>query len=86
MRLVLTLVVAAHGIGHILFLAPLLGLANWGQSTRSWLLTNSVGLSLTAIIGSVVWVMAISGFTASALGIYAQTPWWRGSAQYRPRE
>lgn len=77
MRLVLTLVVAAHGIGHLLFLVPLLGIANWGQSTRSWLLTHSLGVALTAIIGSLLWVMATAGFTLSALGLYAQTSWWR---------
>ncbi len=37
LRTVLALVIAAHGIGHILFLIPLLGIADWGQSTRSWL-------------------------------------------------
>ena len=77
MRLVLTLVVAAHGIGHVLYLLPLLGLANWGQSTRSWLLSNRLGITLTGVIGGLLWIFATTGFTAAALGIYAQTPWWR---------
>jgi len=40
LRTALTLIIAAHGIGHILFLVPLLGIADWGQSARSWLLTG----------------------------------------------
>jgi hypothetical protein len=35
LRAILALVIAAHGVGHVLLLAPCLGLAEWGQSTRS---------------------------------------------------
>jgi hypothetical protein len=31
LRTVLAVAFAAHGIGHILFLVPLLGIADWGQ-------------------------------------------------------
>ena len=37
-RVIVALLVGAHGVGHILFLLPLWGMADWGQSARSWLL------------------------------------------------
>ena len=72
----LALVVAAHGIGHILFLVPLLGITDWGQTTRSWLLG---GVS-TQIIGSALWLAAIVGFTALAFGLVRRTGWLRSMA------
>jgi hypothetical protein len=36
LRAILALVIAAHGIGHILFLVPLLGIADWGLSTITY--------------------------------------------------
>ena len=34
-RVVLTLVIAAHGIGHLFFLVPTLGLVQWGFAGRA---------------------------------------------------
>lgn len=77
LRVVLALIIAAHGIGHILFLVPLLGVSDWGQSTRSWLLT---GETAARAIGSVVWIVALVGFGAAAVGLLGQQPWWRSAA------
>lgn len=77
LRAVLALVIGAHGIGHILFLVPLLGIADWGQSTRSWLLT---GESSARLIGSILWVVATIGFCAAVFGLWSQLPWWRNVA------
>jgi hypothetical protein len=79
LRTVLALALAAHGIGHILFLVPLLGFAggataNWGQSVQSWLLHNP---SLERIIGSLIWAAAIAAFCAAAYGLFNQQLWWR---------
>jgi len=79
-RTILAVVVGAHGIGHVLFLVPLLGIADWGQSTRSWLLTDRVGDRVTRIVGSLLWLAATLGFVAVAVGIFGQQEWWRGLA------
>lgn len=77
LRLVLALVVGAHGLGHILFLVPLLGVADWGQSNHSWLLGDGW---LAKGLGSVIWLVVIVGFTAVAIGLFQSTNWWRAVA------
>ncbi|MBZ0280191.1 MAG: hypothetical protein K8L97_05590 [Anaerolineae bacterium] len=77
LRAVLALVIGAHGIGHILFLVPLLGIADWGQSARSWLLT---GESSARLVGSLLWVVATIGFCVAVFGLWSQLPWWRSVA------
>jgi hypothetical protein len=74
LRLVLAIVIGAHGIGHILFLVPLLGIADWGQSTQSWLLGAG---SPARLIGSLLWLVATAGFIAVAVGLFGDTAWWR---------
>lgn len=76
-RITLAIVVGAHGVGHILFLVNDLGIADWQQSTRSWLLTNIFGDVLTRGIGSVIWAFAILGFVAVAFGMFQQSGSWR---------
>jgi hypothetical protein len=76
-RIILAVVVASHGIGHVLFLVPCLGIAQWGQSSRSWLLTNLIGDTPTRAIGSLLWLAATVGFIAAGFGIWAGQPWWR---------
>lgn len=73
-RVIVALLVGAHGVGHILFLLPLWGMADWGQSARSWLLGEGW---LAKGVGSVIWIVAIVGFTAVAFGLLRQTDWWR---------
>jgi hypothetical protein len=48
-------------------------------SDRSWLLTKIVGQSATRRIGVVIWIAALLGFTAPALGMFAlvvPAQWW----------
>jgi hypothetical protein len=77
MRFAIGLIIIAHGIGHILFLLPLLGIVDWRQSTRSWLLTTLGGTTLTQIVGSFIWLVVISGFTLTVVGMLTQQDWWR---------
>jgi hypothetical protein len=74
LRLVLALVVGGHGLGHILFLVPLLRMADWGQTTHSWLLGDGW---LAKGLGTVIWLVAIVGFTVVAIGLFQLTSWWR---------
>lgn len=77
LRTILALIIAAHGIGHVLFLIPLLGIADWGQSSHSWLLTEESGARL---IGGLLWVAAIVAFGAVVFGLLGQQSWWRNAA------
>lgn len=74
LRFILSIVVGAHGLGHALFLVPLLGIADWGQTTRSWLLGNGW---LAKGRGGLLWLAALVGFTAVAIGLYRMTDWWQ---------
>lgn len=76
-RAILAIIVGAHGIGHVLFLVPLLGIADWGQSASSWLLPNEEGMK---VAGGVIWAVALFGFVAAAIGIFGQLSWWRTAA------
>lgn len=73
LRIVLAVVVGAHGIGHILFLMPVVSNTSWGQATQSWLLGGG-GLARTA--GAILWLVSLLGFLAAAWGIFRQAEWW----------
>lgn len=77
LHIILAVVVAAHGIGHILFLVPLLGLADWGQSAQSWLLGDG---NAARLIGSIIWLVAIAAFGMAAAGLLGHQGWWRSAA------
>ncbi|MBX3066726.1 MAG: hypothetical protein KF726_27345 [Anaerolineae bacterium] len=80
LRMILAVLIAAHGIGHVLFLMPLLGVTEssaWGQSARSWLLT---GDTAAKVIGGAIWIVAIVAFCATAYGLWMQQSWWRTTA------
>jgi hypothetical protein len=76
-RIVIALVILAHGIGHVLFLAPCLGITQWGQSAHSWLLTKALGDVPTRVIGSLLWLVVITGFVTAGTGLLGQQVWWR---------
>lgn len=79
LRIVLSLVVAAHGIGHILFLAPMLRVEDglWSQVNTSWLLGNS---SVVRYAGAFLWGAVLVLFVVAALGLLSQQPIWRPAA------
>jgi hypothetical protein len=76
-RTILAIVVMTHGVGHVLFAVPCLGIAQWGQSTHSWLLTRGLGDTLTRAIGTLIWLAVIAAFTAAGVGLLGQHTWWR---------
>jgi hypothetical protein len=83
-RIILVLVLIAHGLGHTLGLFPTVGLgkaASW--SDQSWLFTSLLGEALTRWIGVVVWLLATGGFIVVGLGLLGTAtplPWWRSLA------
>ncbi|HEY7523024.1 MAG TPA: hypothetical protein VH720_05105 [Candidatus Limnocylindrales bacterium] len=77
-KLIIALVVTAHGVGHLLFLVPALGIATWaGQTGDSWLLTSTFGEAVTRTIAAVVWAAAIVLFVAGVAGFLTAAEWWR---------
>jgi hypothetical protein len=73
-RAILAIIVGAHGVGHVLFLVAVLGIADWGQSSHSWLLSNE---SAAKIAGGIIWGVALLGFVAAAIGLFGELAWWR---------
>jgi len=77
-RLGFALVVFAHGVGHLLFLVPVIGLGNWADQTGdSWVLTGTIGEPATRIIATVLWSAVIVLFVAGVAGFLGSTEWWR---------
>lgn len=78
LRVALAIVLVAHGIGHVLFLAPALRLVDWGRQTgESWLLTDLLGDPLTRAIAAVGWATATVLFLVGAFGLLSRSGWWR---------
>jgi hypothetical protein len=81
LRIIIGLALLMHGIGHILFLIPALNLAvlktpSWGQSTRSWLLSNLLGDGFTRTIAVILWLLVIGAYLAGTFGFFTNAPWW----------
>ncbi len=76
-RIVVALVILMHGIGHVLFLAPCLGITQWGQSAHSWLLSRALGDVPTRLIGCLLWLLVVVGFASAGVGLLSQGAWWR---------
>lgn len=77
LRLVITVLLGAHGAGHILFLVSLLGLADWGQTSRSWLLTAQ---SQARLVGSLLWIAVMIAYAVALVGLWSEQSWWRPAA------
>jgi len=61
----------------VLFLMPMAGVAMQGQTTSSWLLTNTLGNSLTHGVGVVLWAAVIVGYLAGLAGTFTHAAWWQ---------
>lgn|SRR5690242_631205 len=78
LRLVLAVVVLAHGVGHLLFLGPSLRIADWaGQTSHSWLLTGTIGDGPSRALASAIWIAAVVLFVAGVTAFLLDNPWWR---------
>jgi len=81
LKLVIAIVVLAHGVGHVLFLAPAIRLATWADQTgHSWLITPLLGDGLTRALAALVWTATIALFVAAVAGFYLGSDWWRQAA------
>jgi hypothetical protein len=80
LKLALALIVLGHGLGHVLFLAPSLRVADWaGQSAHSWALTGTLGDGVARGIAAVIWTVSIALFIAAVAGWLTDASWWRAA-------
>ena len=80
LKLALAVVVLAHGLGHVLFLAPSLRVTDWaGQTAHSWLLTATLGDGVARAIATVLWTATIVLFIAGVAGWLTDASWWRAA-------
>ena len=79
-RIIIAIVLFAHGIGHIL--GPLqvtrVAVVNPEWDGDSWLLSGATGASAAQVIGVILWLAAMVGFTALAAVVMGWLPqsWW----------
>jgi hypothetical protein len=76
----LAIILLAHGVGHMLWLVTLLGMADWRQTSESWLITPRFGCYVTQAVGVIVWLGAIGAFLAAAFGVFVAQDYWRTAA------
>jgi hypothetical protein len=76
LKLVIALVLLAHGIGHILGLLQVFKVAtvNPAWTGGSWILDGFVGTSVSQLVGSVLWLVALVGFAATAAVVLGWLP------------
>ena len=80
LKIVLGLVLLAHGIGHSLGLLQLSKVATINPAWQgdSWILSNLAGATMTHVIAAVVWTAALLGFVLLAGVVVGWLPatWW----------
>jgi hypothetical protein len=75
-KFVVAAVLLAHGIGHSMGLLQIFKVAsvNPQWTGDSWLLTGPLGLTVSQLIGAVLWTTAIVGFAALAAVVIGWLP------------
>jgi hypothetical protein len=80
LKVVVALILLAHGIGHTLGLLQIFKIAtvNPAWNGESWLLTGVAGPTATQAIGAVLWAAALVGFVALGGVVLGWLPesWW----------
>lgn len=80
LKVVIGLILLAHGIGHSMGLLQIFKVAtvNPAWNGDSWLLTGVAGPTATQAIGGLLWAVAIVGFVALGTVVLGWLPegWW----------
>ena len=80
-KIVVGLVLLAHGIGHSMGLLQIFKVASVNPQWHgdSWILTGVAGPSVTQAVGAILWTVAIVGFAAVAGVVVGWLPaeWWQ---------
>ena len=71
LRIIIAIVLSAHGIGHVLGLLAALGIKPTpSHLARSWLLTNLLGAATSRVLVFVIFLAATLGFVSAGLGMF----------------
>lgn len=75
-KIVIAFVLLAHGIGHSMGLLQVFKITtvNPAWNGGSWLLDGLVGMTASQVVGSLLWVAAIAGFSAAAASVLGWLP------------
>jgi hypothetical protein len=80
LKIIVALVLLAHGIGHSMGLIQIFKVATVNPAWHgdSWILTGAAGPTMTQVIGATLWTAAIIGFAALAGVVVGWLPeaWW----------
>ena len=76
LKIVIALVLLAHGIGHSMGLLQLFKVATVNPQWHgdSWILTGPAGTTVTQLVGGLLWTAAIVGFAALAATVLGWLP------------
>jgi len=81
LKIVIALVLVAHGIGHSLGPLGMFKLATVNPAWRgdSWVLSGVGGVGITQVVGTVLWLLALVGFVVLGAVVMGWLPaaWWR---------
>jgi len=80
LRIVIAVVLLAHGIGHVMGILQVTKVATVNPAWQgdSWLLSGALGTQLAQIIGVLLWGIAMIGFIVLAGVVMGWLPasWW----------
>lgn len=76
LRIVIAIILGAHGLGHIIGIAGGWASSAWGGSSESWLLSPVLGRS-TGFVEGFLWLLPAVGFVAAAGLLMAGIDLWR---------
>lgn len=77
LRYLITILLFAHGVGHLLFLANSFGYWKGSEVGRSWLFSGVLGAGqvLEGLFG-LLWLLPLTGFVGVSWGYLTQAGWW----------
>ncbi len=83
-RTALALLMALHGVAHLVGFAVPWGLAHGDELTyKTTLLAGRLDVGDVGIrVVGLVWLVLAVAFVASAVGAFTQQPWWTGAATW----
>lgn len=76
-RWLIAIAMLMHGVGHIMFFLEAFTGSPMGFSTAPWLLPG--GFTVDSPVGkafALLWLLAMLGFMAAAIGLVARQEWW----------
>lgn len=77
----LAIVLVIHGLGHVMFAMAAWTNIDVGFTANPWILPGNVMAdSLLGKASAIIWLLAMLGFLAAALGLVTQAGWWPGVA------